>query len=266
MFRTNEIYRQILEHFDFEEGLRFLEAIETKYSGLASNLQRYSIADRQGGAALHKFKNYGMFSSSTIRYLCHLGNILEYFPILTGMRIVEVGGGFGGLASLVCTHADVKSYTLVDLPDVMKLQARWLSETLRPEMRSKITFWNEGREEPEQFDLFISNFAFTECSPVIQDHYIETLIKRSDNGFILYNMRVESYHPAILLTKLQRAAVNVRRYQEEPLTCPTNMLIVFGNANRRSTGLPLPFPVQRAIYSVSPRALASLKTIKRAFR
>ncbi len=262
-FRSNDTYQQILEHFDFDAGLRFLEVIELKYPRLLTHLERYAIADRVGGATRHTFKGYGRFSASTIRYICHLGNILEHFPDLAGMNIIEVGGGYGGLASIICTHANIKSYTIVDLPDVMRLANRWLSETLPPETKAKIGFWNQStRTETKQWDLFVSNFAFTECSPAVQDCYIDTIIKRSSAGFILYNFRAESYHPSILLTKLQRATSQVRCYDECPLTCPTNMLIVFAKSFKRGNDRPLPFFAQRALYRISPQALAFLKRLK----
>ncbi len=108
-----------------------------------------------------------------------LANLIELCGTLDGLRIVEVGGGYGGQCKTVFDVYRPLCYYLVDLPEVMDLQANYLSET---DFYSNIAWirpnYNSG------FDLFISNYALSEIPN--NTAYIE-LASRCKHGYITCN-------------------------------------------------------------------------------
>ena len=108
-------------------------------------------------------------------YWAHLGNIIEYIGALDGLRIVEIGGGYGGLAMLInkCRPA---CYHIIDLPEVCELQRRYLAG-------SQVECFTEPTGQ--DYDLVISNYALSE----IPDNklYIDEVLRRSKHGYITCN-------------------------------------------------------------------------------
>ena len=268
-FRREPTYLQIVEHFGYDDGLTFLNSIKSRAPELLRNVDRFRTNDMHGSPVVYEYADLGELSPSTLRYICHLANILEHFPDLSGARVIEIGGGYGGLCDIVTSWVNIASYTLVDLPQAMLLQDAWLTHTMLAEQRKKVSFWNvlSGELPPnEEFDLVISNFAFTECTPAIQDAYLEEIARRSKAGFILYNVRPESYHPAVLISKLQRCVQSaVKSFPETPSTAATNFLLVYGSALEAHGSLP-PYYVQRAIYRASPLLWTVAKKVRGTLR
>ncbi|MFN5471594.1 MAG: hypothetical protein ACK5CR_06175, partial [Pseudanabaena sp.] len=101
----------------------------------------------------------------------------------------------------------------------------------------------------------------------IQDIYLKKIIKNSNKGFIIYNLRLESYHPAVLLEKIKylHNTKNIGVIQEKPLTCKTNFILVWGYNNGIVTDM-LPFLGQRILYRISPSLLKITKQVKRILK
>ncbi len=124
------------------------------------------------------------FSPTTLRYLA-TALWLKRLGLVNGeTRIVEIGVGFGGLASMNALVSGATT-TLVDLPQVENSAMRMLTEIgLKGHARL-----SEGNVDPSA-DFFISNYAFTELNSEIQKKYFTRYIKYSAHGMIISNSSV----------------------------------------------------------------------------
>jgi hypothetical protein len=78
------------------------------------------------------------------------------------------------------------------------------------------------------FDLIISNYAFTEIDKNIQDIYIEKILRKSKHGYITCNFishfcNIDSYSLEQLESKLLE--FNTKRAAEYPLTHKDNLIL-----------------------------------------
>lgn len=108
-------------------------------------------------------------------YWAHLNNIIKHIGPLDGLRICEIGGGYGAMAMLI-SKCRPECYHIIDLPEVCELQNRYLDG-------SSV----ECLTEPtgQFYDLCISNYALSEI--VDNKLYIDEVLKRSKHGYITCN-------------------------------------------------------------------------------
>ena len=90
--------------------------------------------DLYGGASVRTI-NKITTSPSSIRYVRHAYDTIDHIRSknLNDVSIIEVGGGYGGLATAMFQIADIlniriKKYIIYDLPGVIKLQQYYLTE------------------------------------------------------------------------------------------------------------------------------------------
>lgn len=129
-------------------------------------------------------KNVGM-STSTSLHLRVLMDLVELFDLDNHKDIVEIGGGYGGLCSVVCTYVDDVNYSIIDLPEVNLLQEKYLSRFGLMDKVETISCF-----ECKQFDrdvMLVSNYAFSELSREIQDVYFEKVVSKATCGYMLCN-------------------------------------------------------------------------------
>lgn len=107
-------------------------------------------------------------------YRAHLDRISEF--LFDGIRIVEIGGGYGYLAKLIVERVKVECYHIIDLPEVCDLQRRYL----KGYPVDCFTTPTGGR-----YDLVISNYALSE----IPDNrvYVDMVLRKSKHGYITCN-------------------------------------------------------------------------------
>src|SRR5258706_1229291 len=65
--------------------------------------------------------------------------ISERFP-LDGRRIVEIGAGYGRTCHAIVSNHDVRSYTIIDLPNCLALSQKYLEAVLDRERFGRIEF------------------------------------------------------------------------------------------------------------------------------
>lgn len=128
--------------------------------------------DFYGSPKLH---NYGQkkFSTSTLQYIGVLANLVRMFGSLDGMRIVEIGGGYGGQCRTICDIYKPACYHIIDLPEVCELQRRYCFADCYTSPTG------------QQYDLVISNYALSEITE--NKLYIDEVVKRSKHGYITCN-------------------------------------------------------------------------------
>lgn len=110
-------------------------------------------------------------------YQLHLENIVKHFGPLDGLRICEIGGGYGGQCKAIFEKYKPLFYHIIDLPDVLDLQYRYTKGI------GSISF-STGPVN-QDFDLLISNYALSEI--IDNKLYIDEVVKRSKHGYITCN-------------------------------------------------------------------------------
>ena len=87
------------------------------------------------------------------------------------------------------------------------------------------------RVSQRDYDLVLSNYAFTELPRSVQDIYLNKVILRSKRGYITYNETTPSEFNSYKSSELIEIISGSRIFKEEPLTHPKNCIIVWGEDN-----------------------------------
>jgi hypothetical protein len=124
-------------------------------------------------------------------------------------------------------------YYIYDLPEVEALIEKMMRELKVTNVKCL------SMEDPlpeENIDLFISNYAFSECSRTTQLNYFERVIIKSHRGYVIYNRlaarvyALDCLTPLEFITLLKENGMDVKVYNEPIATDIDNLLIVWNKA------------------------------------
>ena len=135
-------------------------------------LQRGWTNDFYGTPTMHRYGQQ-RFSTSTLQYIGVLARVIKEFGSLDGMRICEIGGGYGGQCRTIYDIFTPKCYHIIDLPEVCELQQKYCSASCYT------------KPTGQTYDLVISNYALSEI--VDNKLYIDEVLRRSKHGYITCN-------------------------------------------------------------------------------
>jgi hypothetical protein len=125
----------------------------------------------------------------------------------------------------VSTAAAPASYALVDLEPCLALQRTYLGELgVTAEFRRA-----EDLPRDAEYDLVISNYAFSECVGRGQRDYLERVLSRSRRGYLTMNFTNPPRFRSLSRDELSSALPDARWLPEEPRTHPANELLVWGD-------------------------------------
>ncbi len=227
IFKTIPAYTQILEHTSIEFGWGYYDVIKREHPELLEDpyISKFQENDLYGGAKTYLYDKL-LISPSTLRYIKVLSDLITHFGDLAAFKIVEIGGGYGGQCKIICDFFDIKDYHMVDIAEANCLAATYLKRLKVKNVR----FSTHHELTPENYDLVISNYAYTELDRHLQDWYKQCLIDTALNGYLICNFIVnygqfETYSREELL----RLNQNFMVFPEEPLTCPTNFIGIWKN-------------------------------------
>jgi putative sugar O-methyltransferase len=148
-----------------------------------------------------------------------LSDIIRLHSLKEINSIVEVGVGYGGQCKIIQDYHNIKSYTLVDLPEVLALAEKYLSK-----LNVKNTIFKPiDKLDSMEYDLFISNYAFTEIDREYQDVYADKLIKKSKHGYITCNFMANTSDGRMTTADII-ALRDGHIIPEEPQTAPDNFI------------------------------------------
>lgn len=232
-FKSNHTYRIILEHLTPQLAIQYLNKMEQKYNMYFSQIDWNEISknDMIGNPYVYNFdilskytKNTN-FSPTTIRYVVTGLDILTSFknnnPEKKEIKIIEVGGGYGGQCKILfylskLFDIKIKMYTIMDYEIVCQLQNKYLNKSGHTNFN--FIYFDEKRKiKIQEYDLFISNYALGEICREYQDYYIKRIISNVKNVYIIWNMT--ELHPFF----------NNEKYQikeEEPQTGTDNKIVI----------------------------------------
>ncbi|MFH2205111.1 MAG: putative sugar O-methyltransferase [Elusimicrobiota bacterium] len=194
-FRADPICRLFIENNNSDEGRYYLQAMLDGAPHYKNFLDKFRTNDKFGGGGAFVYGKNGRFAPTTLRYAKYLSDCERHFGALDSRRVVEIGGGYGGLCKLFFDRFDLARYYLVDLPETLALARRYLCATLGEEtVIGKIIFVNAKDNaaltrhlKMDFFDLAVSTLAFSECAREMQKTYIDFVFNKSTYGYLVMN-------------------------------------------------------------------------------
>lgn len=228
-FKRKRAYRRILEHVSRAQGADYLRIVLARDDGLVQAATRTVFQSDEVGNPI-KYPYEGMqqpLSPTTLRYLKVASDIRGLFGDKID-RVAEIGCGYGGQTLVNDQLLKINSATLFDLPFVNELIRKYLNSMLM-NGAYKVTTINEAL--PENYDLVISNYAFSELPSVLQLAYVRKVVANARCGYLTMNSGLggERSVGKLSLQQLQDLLPSFEIFEEEPLTSEFNYIIVWGH-------------------------------------
>ena len=224
-FRKNPIYQTILEHVSQDDGKLYLDEIKRILPNYFNYFEKFKENDLWGNPELFEFPEIGNVSPSTLRYIKVYSDLRNLFGSLDDLKICEIGVGYGGQCRIVNSVDSPKEYLLVDIKQALLLTQRYLDNYV---LNSKAKYLTMNELDKEEYDLVISNYAFTELPRKIQDVYLKKVILNSEKGYITYNEISPTHFDSYRKEELLNIIPNSKIVAEKPLTHPRNCIITWG--------------------------------------
>lgn len=228
-FKRNRDYQEVLEHATHAHGAGCLAEIERMAPDLLSKIDVFKTNDELGGATTFDYPGIGRISPSTLRYVKIAAEIRGIFGMRPFARIAEVGCGYGGQLLILDKLFEIRECHLFDLMPVLDLTSRYLESHL---LDCSYAPWTINRHPGGlDYDLAISNYAFSELPSRLQRKYVEKVFSRARAGYLIMN----SGRPGCAFTGDHLSLAELRELlppcevlDERPFTHPGNYLIVWG--------------------------------------
>jgi hypothetical protein len=181
-FRSMKAYFDAVECGQGGEFANYIKSHAT--SKTLSLIPEFRKLDLYGNPVRNDIPGFGLFSGTTLRYVLVADHISRLFDLPQDYTVVEIGAGFGGQACILSQLLPFSQYYIYDLPEV---------EMLIDKMTSTLSVSNVACLDPHEelpvdsIDLFISNYALTECDLETQFDYFKRVVVKAKRGYILYN-------------------------------------------------------------------------------
>jgi putative sugar O-methyltransferase len=226
IFKSLDNYKNVLEHVSYDYGRIYLDIILANDKDLLySNMEKFLLNDTIGSPGRFKYEEIDIpVSSTTIRYIKILSDIKQLFGPLDGFDIVEIGGGYGGQCKIIMDVFNVNTYTIIDLPDVLKLTKKYLTH-LGVDMSRVILRDSTTIGDVKPHDLLISNYAYSECIREVQLLYFTNVLQKSKHAYMIMNFC--SSVPCISRDEYKIMIPNLKIHPEIPETHPSNVLFTW---------------------------------------
>lgn len=192
-FKSNPDYNYMLEHVDFNTGMSILNVLINELKIDEKIISRIvKKNDEVGNPIKYKYTDDIVCSPTSIRYIYHAHIILDYMKKLklNNINIVEIGGGYGGLCLCIYNmkelyNVEIKSYTIIDLNEVHKLQREYLKyHNIDAIIKDADKY---GSDIDEKNNFLIATYSFSEFEHDIQKKYAKNLFSKLNHGFFVWN-------------------------------------------------------------------------------
>jgi len=228
-FRANNTYHNVLESVPKEKGQEYASYIAKYYPYLLLYQDRFVTNDNIGKPTMHKFDEFEyQISCATCRYIKILGDLLYYFGDLSKLNIVEIGGGYGGQCKIIYNYCSPESYTIIDLHEPVKLTKKYLGRF----GINKIIYKTPLDDIEGNYDLCISNYAFSEFDRKYQNLYAEKIINKSDMGYMICNFfgknNMKDKPDRYTKEEIRNLKKEGKILKEIPLSAEGNFIYIYG--------------------------------------
>jgi hypothetical protein len=231
-FKRHPSYRAILEHVSEADGRKYLDIVKNESPDFIDNVDIFRENDLIGAPITYRYSDVGTISPTTLRYMKVASDLRNLFDGDIGEKVAEIGVGYGGQLLINDRVFKIKTYDLFDLPPVLSLVSKVLeSHILNCSYRTSTLNQSSGDND---YDLVISNYAFSELPSQLQLKYIEKIISRSIRGYLTMNSGLNDSlfkNNRLSVDDLRRHLPEFEIVAENPLTAPDNYIIVWGHKN-----------------------------------
>jgi hypothetical protein len=162
-------------------------------------------------AIKYQFRSY---PESCLRYIYHLvkfSEITTKIPMRYFNRVVEIGGGFGGMALVLRKLGYSGKYTILDYPHLCLLQKYWLSKNsinsvhslniLHPHIdKLRDTLLRLVKRDKT---LFIATWSLSECDGMSRSNYLP-LLENSSGAIITYSTQFREFNNETYFKDVQK--------------------------------------------------------------
>lgn len=220
-FKGEVAYRGIVTGVSELQGRQYFDKLKKSNSYFLSEevLQKAKFADSIGSPVKFVYGDIGEISPTTLRYLNVMHELTKEFGKLNNFKVIEIGCGYGEQCQLINQFCEIQDYTVVDEPIVLSLVGKYIGRLGQPIPR--MTSCHEVKQlQSEEYDLVISNYAYSELNKDTQDVYFEKFVSRSRRGYMTYNAlknspdRSKPYDYREFIEMLSQAGYNVKNYNE----------------------------------------------------
>ena len=229
-FRRIYNYREIVETVSYQQGRQYLARIERLGSPPASNFSKYFFNDSFGNPIRYRYPGVGKVSPTTLRYISVAMELKRLFGSELMGAFVEIGVGYGGQASILKDFFNISEFGIYDLPDVQKLTKMYLTRVGKSD---NLKICSLTDDPIRNWDLVMSNYAFSELPAELQKIYIEKVVSKSKRGYLIMNSGLYNYSGRsdgkLHLAELKSLLPEFEILEEIPNTGPDNYVIVWGH-------------------------------------
>ena len=198
-FKSAQEYNEVLENVSKALGTEYLKRIETEFPEITfDNMKEFiNLNNKCGQTQKSIFTTSNMkilyCSPSALRYIYHSLKIIHHIKNTNSKKVVEIGGGYGGLYLAINIFAPklnviIDKYYIIDLPVVTELIKRYIA--LHIDVLSiPLEIYNNNNyfDFIKDRNLFlISNYCFTAINNNERLNYINKLFPMVSNGFITW--------------------------------------------------------------------------------
>jgi putative sugar O-methyltransferase len=229
-FKQSPVFREVLEHVTFEQGIEYLRSTLKQTAHYESLMNQFQQNDRLGKPQVYHYGEYGLLSPTTLRYIKVASDLQRQFGSLDNMRIIEIGGGYGGQCLILSKLFNWKSYTMVELEGPKELCRKYLDMNNVKNVTYLHPHEVSGNEE---YDLVISNFTLSECFAPVQEDYFNNILLKSKHGYITNNtwrdlqQANKIFSKEAWIKKFAEKNMAVTEVPEEPRTNPDNYVLIW---------------------------------------
>jgi putative sugar O-methyltransferase len=182
-FRSKLLDR--ITELNFTAGAQYAQSFLGMSPTYREFLPVFRRNDEVGDPTTYEYPEIGRFSAATLRHVKFLSDMEVLFGSLHGFHIVEIGGGYGGQCRLIMSRFKPATYTIIDLPEMLRLARRYLNYF---DVDKAVAFRKPFQcFSQKSIDLVISNYAVSEIRRSNQDRYLRDVIKHARRGYVLYN-------------------------------------------------------------------------------
>lgn len=182
-FKSNPNYNSVVGMSELWQADIWYENIKLNHKDLYDRLKTFCLNDKYGSPQIWESKDGIKISPNTLRFINTLLEIETTFNLKNNsIKIAELGIGYGGLCYILNSYYNVKSYTLIDLPNVYDLANKYL-KLLDVNTQTKEFF--------EDTDLFVSEWCLSEFDDADIVNFYNKYIIKSKNVYLQMNLHEE---------------------------------------------------------------------------
>jgi len=227
-FKRSPIFNLMHECLTFEEGKEYIEALSAQNPTFLRHAEKCQKNDAIGDPRTFYYPGFGTFSPTTLSYMKIAADLEKRYGSLKGKRVIEIGGGYGGLCTVLTQLHAFESYTIVCHPHGLELIKKYLE---KQGIRTvKCVTPEQLRLAENSYDLVISNYTFSENSKPLQKMYLDLVLRHAKSGYLVCtqvpkHFLVRPYVKKELLSRLKGAGIKCACTKECPLLLKGNYLL-----------------------------------------